>query len=38
VELAAGELVLPGGVDVGKDGVVYVTSPVFGEGMLARVG
>jgi hypothetical protein len=38
VELAAGELVLPGGVDVGKDGVVYVTWPIFGEGMLARVG
>jgi hypothetical protein len=38
VELAAGELVLPGGVDVGKDGVVYVTAPVFGEGMLARIG
>jgi hypothetical protein len=38
VELAAGELVLPGGVDVGKDGVVYVTAPVFGEGMVARIG
>jgi len=38
VELAAGELVLPGGVDVGKDGAVYVTWPVFGPGMLARVG
>jgi hypothetical protein len=37
VELAAGELVLPGGVDVGKDRVVYVTAPVFGPGMLARV-
>jgi hypothetical protein len=38
VELVPGELVLPGGVDVGKDGVVYVTAPVFGPGMLARVG
>lgn len=38
VELAPGELVLPGGVDVGKDGTVYVTAPVFGPGTLARVG
>jgi hypothetical protein len=38
VELARGELVLPGGVDVGKDGAVYVTTPVFGPGVLARVG
>jgi hypothetical protein len=38
VELAAGELVLPGGVDVAKDGTVYVTWPIFGEGTLARVG
>jgi hypothetical protein len=38
VELARGKLVLPGGVDVGKNGVVYVTAPIFGEGMLARIG
>jgi hypothetical protein len=38
VELAPGELVFSGGVDVGKDGAVYVTAPVFGPGMLARVG
>jgi hypothetical protein len=38
VELVPGELVLPGGVDVGKDGAVYVTAPVFGPGVLARVG
>jgi hypothetical protein len=37
-ELARGELVLPGGVDVGKNGAVYVTAPIFGPGMLARVG
>jgi hypothetical protein len=38
VELAAGQLVLPGGVDVDRDGTVYVTAPVFGPGMVARVG
>jgi hypothetical protein len=38
VELARGKLLLPGGVDVGKHGAVYVTAPVFGPGMLARVG
>jgi hypothetical protein len=38
VELVPGELVLPGGVDVAKDGTVYVTWPIFGEGTLARVG
>ncbi len=38
VEVAAGELVLPGGADVDKNGTVYVTAPVFGPGMVARVG
>jgi hypothetical protein len=38
VELAPGELVLPGGVDIGKDGAGYVTAPIFGPGMLGRVG
>jgi hypothetical protein len=34
-ELAARQLVLPGGVNVGKDGSIYVTAPVFDPGMLA---
>jgi hypothetical protein len=38
VELVPGQLMLPGGVDVDKHGAVYVTSPVFGPGTLARVG
>jgi hypothetical protein len=38
VELAPDQLVLPGGVDVDKHGTVYVTSPVFGPGTLARIG
>jgi hypothetical protein len=38
VELPPGKLVPPGGVDVGKDGAVYVTAPVFDPGMLARIG
>ncbi|NED99807.1 ScyD/ScyE family protein [Phytoactinopolyspora halotolerans] len=37
VELAAGELILPGGVAVDHKGTVYVTGPVFGPGELARV-
>jgi hypothetical protein len=36
-ELAAGELVLPAGVAVGRDGAVYVTGPVFGPGSLTRI-
>lgn len=35
-ELAAGELILPGGVAVGRGGV-YVTMPVFGPGRIVRV-
>jgi hypothetical protein len=35
-ELAAGQLILPAGVVV-ADGSVYVTTPVFGPGMVARV-
>ncbi len=35
-ELARGELVLPGGVDV--DDGVYVTGPIFGPGALLRFG
>jgi hypothetical protein len=38
VELVPDQLVLPGGVDVDKHGTVYVTSPVFGPGTLARIG
>jgi hypothetical protein len=41
-ELVPDQLVLPGGVDVGKNGAVYVTWPIFGPpegspGVLARV-
>lgn len=36
-ELAAGELVLPGGVAVGAKGAVYVAGPVFGPGAVVRV-
>lgn len=37
-ELAPGQLILPGGADVGKDGRAYVTGPIFGPGVLAAVG
>jgi sugar lactone lactonase YvrE len=36
-ELAAGQLTLPGGVDVSNDGTIYVTGPVFGPGAISRV-
>ena len=36
-ELAKGKLSLPGGVGVSKDGDVYVSSPVFGPGSVAKV-
>jgi hypothetical protein len=36
-ELAKGKLSLPGGVGVSKSGAVYVASPVFGPGSVARV-
>lgn len=36
-ELAAGRLVLPGGVEVGRGGGVFATTPVFGPGRLLRV-
>ncbi|WP_193608491.1 ScyD/ScyE family protein [Nocardioides lijunqiniae] len=34
-ELAKGRLVLPGGVDVGRD--IYLTGPVFGPGALTKI-
>lgn len=37
-ELVPGQLILPGGVDVGKDATVYVTNPVFGPGSLSAIG
>jgi hypothetical protein len=37
VELAPGELVLPAGVAVGRNGEVYVTSPVFGPGTISQI-
>lgn len=37
-ELAAGKLILPGGVDTGRHGKIYVTGPVFGPGSLSRIG
>lgn len=37
-ELAAGQLILPGGVDTGRHGKIYVTGPVFGPGSLSRIG
>lgn len=37
-ELAAGQLILPGGVDAGRHGRLYVTGPVFGPGALSRIG
>jgi hypothetical protein len=36
-ELAKGKLSLPGGVGVSKHGDVYVSSPVFGPGSVAKV-
>ena len=36
-ELAAGQLTLPGGVAVSKNGQVYVAYPVFGEGQIVRL-
>jgi hypothetical protein len=37
IELAADQLILPAGVAVGQNGAVYVTSPVFGPGMVAQI-
>lgn len=37
-EVAAGQLILPGGVDTGPRGRLYVTGPVFGPGSLLRIG
>ncbi|WP_116949908.1 ScyD/ScyE family protein [Jiangella endophytica] len=37
-ELAAGQLILPGGVAVGSHRTIYVTGPVFGPGALSRIG
>jgi len=37
VELAPGELILPAGVAIGDQGAVYVTTPVFGPGIVGRV-
>jgi len=37
-ELAAGQLKLPGGVVVDRDGVIYVAGPVLGPGSVVSVG
>lgn len=37
-ELVPGELILPGGVAVSKEGTVYVTHSVFGPGVVAGLG
>lgn len=37
-ELAAGQLILPGGVAAGSHGRLYVTGPIFGPGALSRIG
>ena len=37
VELAAGQLILPGGVDT-ADGDIYATGPIFGPGALWKLG
>jgi len=37
VELAPGTFILPGGVAVGRDGAVYVTSPIFGPGAVSKI-
>lgn len=36
-ELAEGQLVLPGGVEIGRRGGAFVTTPVFGPGKVMRV-
>jgi hypothetical protein len=36
-ELVPGELVQPGGVDVGSDGDIYLVGPVFGPGSLMKI-
>jgi len=37
VELAPGELLLPAGLAVGRDGAVFVSNPVFGPGAVSRI-
>jgi hypothetical protein len=37
VELAPGEFMLPGGVAVGRNGAVYVSSPIFGPGTISQI-
>jgi len=37
VELAADQLPLPGGVEAGRNGKVYVAGPIFGPGSIARL-
>ncbi|WP_162606436.1 ScyD/ScyE family protein [Jiangella asiatica] len=37
-EIAPGSFILPGGVDVGLHGKLYVAAPVFGPGALLRLG
>jgi hypothetical protein len=37
-ELAAGKVMAPGGVAVGPRGGVYVAGPVFGPGMIRKIG
>jgi hypothetical protein len=36
-EVAKGKLIIPGGVEVGRRGGVFVTTPMFGPGRLLRV-
>lgn len=36
-ELAKGKLKMPGGVEIGRSGGVFVTTPIFGPGVLRRV-
>jgi hypothetical protein len=36
-EVAKGKLIMPGGVDVARNGVTYVTGPVFGPGKLLKI-
>lgn len=38
VELAAGQLILPGAADVDHHGKVFITGPVFGPGALSKIG
>ena len=37
-ELAAGQLSEPGGIAFGRDGKLYATDGIFGNGRLLRIG